>query len=147
MRRVAVLAGTKDQPIGPNQQATTETFRNYFSGIFHNADAERMPNENKAPTFEGLNPLTLFREFAAECMELAQMTPTPEKRALYLKMASMWFQMVQRWERGVLSKNKKTLPRCPKCNDPMRAVEYATFNCVPCEITLSYGNHEDEVDG
>jgi len=52
----------------------------------------------------------------------------------------------QRWERGVLPKSKKTLPRCPKCNEPMRAVEYATFNCIPCEITLSYGNHEDEDD-
>ena len=103
-------------------------------------------NENNDPTFEGLNPPTLFREFAAECMELAQTTPTPEKRSLYMKMASLWHQMAQRWERGVLAKSKKTLPRCPKCNEPMRAVEYATFNCIPCEITLSYGNHEDEGD-
>jgi len=42
---------------------------------------------------------TLFREFAAECMELAQTTPTPEKRALYMKMASLWHQMAQRWEK------------------------------------------------
>jgi len=54
--------------------------------------------------------------------------------------------MAQRWERGVLAKSKKTLPRCPKCNEPMRAVEYAIFNCGPCEITLSYGNREDEGD-
>ena len=105
-----------------------------------------MPNENKGSTFEGFDPPTLFREFAAECMELVQTTSLPEKRALYLKMASMWFQMAQRWERGVLPKSKKTLPRCPKCNEPMQAVEYATFDCVPCEITLSYGNHEDEGD-
>jgi len=97
------------------------------------------------PTFEGLHPPTLFREFAAECMELAQ-TATPDKSAMYLKMASLWHQMAQRWERGVLPKSKKTLPRCPKCNEPMRSVEYATFNCVPCEITLSYGNHENEGD-
>ena len=71
---------------------------------------------------------------------------SPDKRALYLRMASVWHQMALRWERGVLPKSKKTLPRCPKCNEPMRAVEYATFNCVPCEITLSYGNHEDEGD-
>jgi hypothetical protein len=32
-------------------------------------------------------------------MELAQTTPTPEKRALYLKMASVWHQMAQRWEK------------------------------------------------
>ena len=103
-------------------------------------------NENKDPTFEGLNPPTLFREFAAECMELAQTTPTPEKRSLYMKMASLWHQMAQRWERGVLPKSTKTLPGCPKCNEPMGAVEYATFNCGPCEITLSYGNHEEEDD-
>ena len=47
-------------------------------------------NENNDPTFEGLNPPTLFREFAAECMELAQTIPTPEKRSLYMKMASLW---------------------------------------------------------
>ena len=56
-------------------------------------------NENKDPTFEGLNPPTLFREFAAECMELAQTIPTPEKRSLYMKMASLWHQMAQRWEK------------------------------------------------
>ena len=56
-------------------------------------------NENNDPTFEGLNPPTLFREFAAECMELAQANPTPEKRSLYMKMASLWHQMAQRWEK------------------------------------------------
>jgi hypothetical protein len=49
-----------------------------------------MPKENEEHCFEGLNPPTLFREFAAECMELAQTIPSPEKRALYLKMASVW---------------------------------------------------------
>jgi hypothetical protein len=49
-------------------------------------------------TFEGCEPSTLFREFAAECMELAQ-TSSPEKRALYMKMASVWFQMARRWEK------------------------------------------------
>jgi len=58
-----------------------------------------MPKENDGPTFEGVYPPMLFREFAAECMELAQTTPTPEKRALYLKMASVWHQMAQRWEK------------------------------------------------
>jgi hypothetical protein len=58
-----------------------------------------MPKENEEPCFEGLNPPTLFREFAAECTELAQTIPSPEKRALYLKMASVWHQMAQRWER------------------------------------------------
>ena len=57
-----------------------------------------MPEENNGPAFEGLNAPTLFREFAAECMELVQ-TAAPEKRALYLKMASVWHQMAQRWEK------------------------------------------------
>jgi hypothetical protein len=62
------------------------------------------PNEcRKKTTTTSLRicePSTLFREFAAECMELAQTTPTPEKRALYLKMASLWHQMAQRWEKN-----------------------------------------------
>jgi hypothetical protein len=57
-----------------------------------------MPKENQEPCFEGLNPPTLFREFAAECMELAQI-PSHEKRAPYLKMASIWHQIAQRWEK------------------------------------------------
>jgi hypothetical protein len=57
-----------------------------------------MPKE-KEPTFEGLTPSTLFREFAAECTELAQTIPSPEKRALYLKMASVWYHIAQRWEK------------------------------------------------
>jgi hypothetical protein len=105
-----------------------------------------VPKENNNHSYEDCEPSTLFREFAAECAQLAQTAPTHEKRTLYMRMASVWHQMALRWERGVLPKSKKTLPRCPKCNEPMRAVEYATFNCVPCEITLSYGNHEDEGD-
>jgi hypothetical protein len=71
----------------------------YFRRSFHNAKAEGMPKENEEPCFEGLNPPTLFREFAAECMELAQTIPSREKRALYLKMASVWHQMARRWEK------------------------------------------------
>ena len=55
--------------------------------------------KNGEPTFEGLEPSTLFREFAAECMELAQTIRSHEKRALYLKMASVWHQLAQRWEK------------------------------------------------
>ena len=58
-----------------------------------------MPKENNGLEFEGSNAPTLFREFAAECMELAQTTPTPEKRTLYMKMASVWHQMALRWEK------------------------------------------------
>jgi hypothetical protein len=67
--------------------------------VFHDTEANGMSKENNNHTFEGCEPSTLFREFAAECMELAQTTPTPEKRALYLKMASLWHQMAQRWEK------------------------------------------------
>jgi len=38
-------------------------------------------------------------KFAAECMELAQTASSPEKHVMYLKMASVWFQMAQRWEK------------------------------------------------
>jgi len=96
-RRIALLAGPNDHLIGPNYQATGRISSDNSAAFFHNADAERMPEKNKDPTFEDLNPRTLFREFAAECMELAQ--TTPEKRALYLKMASVWHQMAQRWEK------------------------------------------------
>jgi acid phosphatase class B len=58
-----------------------------------------MPKEDHEITFEGCNPAMLFREFAAECMELAQTNSSPEKRELYLKMASVWHQMAQRWEK------------------------------------------------
>jgi hypothetical protein len=58
-----------------------------------------MPKEDSRVTFEGCDPSTLFREFAAECMELAQTATLPEKRTLYLKMASVLFQMAQRWEK------------------------------------------------
>jgi len=58
-----------------------------------------MSKEKNDPTLEGSSPTALFREFAAECMELAQTTPTPEKVALYLKMARVWYQMAQRWEK------------------------------------------------
>ena len=67
--------------------------------VFHDIEADRMPKENNRVTFEGCDPSTLFREFAAECMELAKTNSSPEKRALYLKMASVWHQMAQRWEK------------------------------------------------
>jgi len=57
-----------------------------------------MPKENNDPTFEECEPPTLFREFAAECTELAQTAPH-EKRALYLRMASVWHQFAVRWEK------------------------------------------------
>ena len=58
-----------------------------------------MPGKNEEMTFEGREPSMLFREFAAECMELVQTASSPEKRVLYMKMASAWFEMAQRWEK------------------------------------------------
>jgi hypothetical protein len=58
-----------------------------------------MSKEDNGITFEGRDPSILFREFAAECIELARTTPTPEKPTLYLKMASVWHEMAQRWEK------------------------------------------------
>jgi len=58
-----------------------------------------MLKENSEPIFEGLDPPTLFRQFASESVELAQNTPLPEKRTLYMKMASVWHQMALRWEK------------------------------------------------
>ena len=58
-----------------------------------------MPKENNNHTYKDLEPSTPFREFAAGCMELVQTTPTTEKRLLYLKMARLWHQIAQRWEK------------------------------------------------
>jgi hypothetical protein len=66
---------------------------------FHDAGAEAVTKETNEYTFESQDPTKLFREFAAECIELAQTNSSPEKRALYLKMASIWHQMAQRWEK------------------------------------------------
>jgi len=70
-----------------------------------------VPKENNNHAYEDCEPSTLFREFAAECMELAQTTPTPQKRALYLKMASVWHQMAQRWEKKVKNPNAPAVKR------------------------------------
>ena len=47
-----------------------------------------LPKDNSGLLFEDCEPATLFREFAAECIELAQTNTSPEKRALYMKMAA-----------------------------------------------------------
>jgi hypothetical protein len=58
-------------------------------------------NENSEPIVAGSldDPPKQFREFAAECMELAQTTRSPEKRNVYLEMARVWHQMALRWEK------------------------------------------------
>jgi hypothetical protein len=71
----------------------------YHGGDFYDAEADGMPKENNNHAYEDCEPSPLFRDFAAECIELAQTASSPEKRALYLKMASVWHQMAQRWEK------------------------------------------------
>jgi hypothetical protein len=86
------------QFIGANDQ-TRQISSEYLGRSSHNADTDEMSEEENGITFAGRSPSTLFREFAAECIELARTTPTPEKRKLYLKMASVWHEMAQRWEK------------------------------------------------
>ena len=93
-----VLVGLKQQSIGVNHQATADQFAIISGGVLIKLMSKKMPKEDNGITFEDCDPSTLFREFAAECMELAE-TTSLEKRALYLKMASVWHQMAQRWEK------------------------------------------------
>jgi hypothetical protein len=61
-----------------------------------------MPKKTREPVAAGGldNPAAQFREFTAECLELAKTTVSPEKRRLYLEMARVWFQMALRWKKG-----------------------------------------------
>ena len=65
-------------------------------GVFITLKPKKCRNQTKSPV---LRIRIQQREFAAECMALAQTILSPEKRALYLKMASVWHQMAQRWEK------------------------------------------------
>ena len=94
-----VLVGLNQQSIGVNYQATADKFAIISVGVLIKPMSKKMSKEDNEITFEDCDPSTLFREFAAECMELAQTKSSPEKRALYLKMASVWHQMAQRWEK------------------------------------------------
>jgi hypothetical protein len=60
---------------------------------------KKMPKEDNGIAFEDCDPATLFREFAAECIELAQTASSPAKHALYTRMASAWYQLAQRLEK------------------------------------------------
>jgi hypothetical protein len=80
-------------------EITHPIISDYFGGIFYNADAEReCRKKTTGLTFEGLNP-ALFREFATECVELARRSP--EQRALFLEMASMWSSVGRKLVSGV----------------------------------------------
>ena len=77
-----VLVGLNQQSIGVNRQAKADQFAIISAGVLITPMPKKMPKDNKGITFEGRNPSILFREFATECMELAQTASSPEKRAL-----------------------------------------------------------------
>ena len=94
-----VLVGLNQQSIGVNHQATADQFAIISAGVLIKPMSKKMPKEDNGIAFEGCEPSTLFREFAAECIELAQTASSPSKHALYMKMASVWHQIAQRWEK------------------------------------------------
>ena len=98
-RRIALLTGPKRAVYWLELSSHGSTVRDIAGASFHDADANGMPKENNNHTFEGCEPSSLFRDFVAECIELAQAASSPKKRALYAKMASVWHQMAQRWEK------------------------------------------------
>jgi hypothetical protein len=52
------------------------------------------------PITEGLDSAsTQFRGFAAEWVELAQKSHSPEQRMEYVQMANAWHKMALRWEK------------------------------------------------
>ena len=60
-----------------------------------------MPKKTREPFVAGGldNPAAQFREFTAECLELAAKTRSPEKRRVYLDLARACFQLALRWEK------------------------------------------------
>ncbi|HXX50809.1 MAG TPA: hypothetical protein VEI98_05920 [Xanthobacteraceae bacterium] len=59
-----------------------------------------MPKISRGPITEGLDAAsTQFREFAAECLKLAQNSPSLARRMTYLKMATAWHQTALYWEK------------------------------------------------
>jgi len=49
----------------------------------------------------------MFREYAAEFLQLARNATSTETRFLYIKMASIWQETAIRWERDLLSDQEK----------------------------------------
>jgi hypothetical protein len=67
-----------------------------------------MPKYTCKPIAEGLDTAsTQFRELAAECVELAQKSHSPERRMEYVKMANAWHKMAIRWKKDF----HRTVPR------------------------------------
>jgi hypothetical protein len=48
----------------------------------------------------------LFREYAAEFLELARNATSADQRFLFLKMANLWQETTIRWERDLLKHQK-----------------------------------------
>ena len=61
-----------------------------------------MAKETRVPIAGGEldNPAVRFREFTAECLELALKTHSLEKRQVYLDLARVCFQLALHWEKG-----------------------------------------------
>jgi hypothetical protein len=58
-----------------------------------------MPKYTSKPIAEGLDTrVNTIRELAAECVELAQKSHSPEQRMEHVKMANAWHKMAIRWE-------------------------------------------------
>jgi hypothetical protein len=71
-----------------------------LSGVKIESRSEVMPKECSKPITEGLDTAsTQFREFAAECVDLARNSSSPERRMVYLEMASIWHQTALRWQK------------------------------------------------
>jgi len=61
-----------------------------------------MPKKTREPFAAGGldNPAAQFREFTAECLELALKTHSSAKRQVYLDLARVCFQLALRCEKG-----------------------------------------------
>jgi len=68
-----------------------------------------MRNENNEPIAAGSldDSAKQFREFAAECLELARTAASLEKRKVYLEMGRVWHQMALRWEKKIVEGSAK----------------------------------------
>ena len=61
-----------------------------------------MPKKTREPFAAGGldNPAAQFREFTAECLELAEKARSPERRRVYLDLARVCFKLALRCEKG-----------------------------------------------
>jgi hypothetical protein len=61
-----------------------------------------VPKKTREPIAAGGldDPAAQFREFTAECLELAEKTHSSKKRQAYLDLARVYFQLALSWEKG-----------------------------------------------